>query len=310
MIQDSIRQTYTAALDGLVEQVKGDRAILAAVLCGSLSHDTVWTGSDIDLVLVTVDDRKIETGSLSLNAEGVNVHSILVPRAEFRKIVDGSTRNSFMHSFLTKGRLLYTHDPTIATLCGSLSEIGRRDTQRQLLSAATCALPYLYKARKWFVTRQDLDYTALWLLYAATPLAQIEVLEAGLLFDREVVPQAARLNPSFFKTIYSDLLNSPKTTEQVQAALDAVDAYVRRRAATVFGPILEHLEDVGEARSCREIEDHFTKNFGVSHVTTACEYLADQGLLGKASTPARLTKKSTIEVEELAFFYLEPAPRR
>jgi hypothetical protein len=40
-------------------------------------------------------------------------------------------------------------------------------------------------------------------------------------------------------------------------------------------------------------------------VTTACEYLADQGLIGKASTSVQLTRKSNIEVQELAFFYLE-----
>ena len=38
--------------------MREDRSILAAILCGSLSHDTVWARSDIDLVLVTVDDRK------------------------------------------------------------------------------------------------------------------------------------------------------------------------------------------------------------------------------------------------------------
>ena len=56
-----------------------------------------------------------------------------MPRAEFRKMVEGSIRNSFMHSFLAKGRLLYTHDETIADLCARLREIGERDTQIQLL---------------------------------------------------------------------------------------------------------------------------------------------------------------------------------
>ena len=70
-------------------------------------------------------------------ADGVNVHAFLMPRAEFRKMVEGSVRNSFMHSFLAKGRLLYTHDPTIADLCARLREIGERDTQVQLLRAAT-----------------------------------------------------------------------------------------------------------------------------------------------------------------------------
>src|SRR5262249_37434321 len=157
-------------------------------LCGSLSHDTVWAKSDIDLVLVTIDDRKVESSDMALNADGVNVHALLMPRTEFRKIVEGSIRNSFMHSFLAKGRLLYTHDPTIKDLCSNLSQIGERDTQVQLLHAATHVLPPLYKANKWFVTRGDLEYTALWILYAATPLAQVEVIGARLLADREVIP--------------------------------------------------------------------------------------------------------------------------
>ncbi|MGB2713675.1 MAG: hypothetical protein WBC51_05820, partial [Vicinamibacterales bacterium] len=210
MTPNSITRKFTAALDGVVEEVKRDRSILAAILCGSLSHDTVWEKSDIDLVLVTIDDKKVQAGGLSLYADGLNVHAILMPRTAFRKAVEGSLRSSFAHSFLAKGRLLYTHDPTIAALCETLAGMGRRDQQVQLLRAAMCALPDIDKAQKWFVTRADLDYTALWLLYAATPLAQVEVIAAGQLVDREVIPQALRLNPAFFKTVYTDLLNSSK----------------------------------------------------------------------------------------------------
>jgi hypothetical protein len=308
MGNESVRQKFIEALDALVEQVKGDRSVLAAVLCGSLSHDTVWAKSDIDLVLVTIDDKKVARSDLALYADGVNVHAMLVPRAEFRQLIEGSVRNSVLHSFLAKGRLLYTHDQTIAELFTRLGDVGDRDTQVQLFRAATSALPPLYKAHKWFLTRGDLDYTALWILYTAVPLAKVEVIGARLLADREVIPQAMKLNPALFKTIYTDLLNTRKTPQRVQAALDAIDDYLARRAATLFGPVIDHLREVGEARSCAEIEDHFKRNFDVGGVTTACEYLADQGLIGKASTPVRLTKKSTAEVQELAFFFTGEPP--
>jgi predicted nucleotidyltransferase len=304
---EPIQKKFTEALDDLVAQVKEDRSILAAILCGSLSHDTVWAKSDIDLALVTIDDKKVEKTSLALYAGGVNVHAFLMPRAEFRKTVEGAVRNSFMHSLLAKGRLLYTHDETIADLCARLHQIGERDTQVQLLAAATHALGPIDKAHKWFVTRGDLDYTALWILYAATPLARIEVIGARLLADREVIPQAMKLNPAFFKTIYADLLNARKTRKSVQAALEAIDGYLAQRAATLFQPVLEHLQEVGEARSCTEIEAHFKRNFNVEGVTTACEYLADQGLIGKVSTPVQLTKKSNVLVQELAFVHLREA---
>src|SRR6266478_6016524 len=304
----SVQKKFTEALDDLVEQVKQDRSILAAILCGSLSHDTVWAKSDIDLALVTIDDKKVEKTSLALNAGGVNVHAFLMPRTEFRKSVEGAIRNSFTHSLLAKGRLLYTHDETIADLCKRLDEIGERDTQLQLLAAATYALAPIDKAHKWFVTRGDLNYTALWILYAATSLARVEVIGARLLADREVILQAMKLNPAFFKTIYADLLNAKKTRKNVQAALDAVDSYVAQRADTLFRPLLDHLREVGEARSCTEIEAHFKRNFDVEGVTTACEYLAAQGLIGRATTPVQLTRKSNVSLQELAFVYLREAP--
>jgi hypothetical protein len=300
----AIHQTFLAALDALVEAIKRDRAVLAVVLCGSLSHDTVWTKSDIDLVLVTIDDPKMEKSSdIALNADGVNVHAMLMPRAEFRRVVDGSLNNSVFHSFLAKGRLLYTHDPTIADLCARLQAIGERDNQLQLLRAGMAALPAIDKAHKWFVTRGDLEYTALWILYAATPLAKVEVLSRRLLADREVLPQAMTLNPDFFGIIYTSLLNSKKTKKAVQAALDAVDGYVADRASDLFSLVLEYLEAVGDVRSSSDIEAHFTRHYDVGGVVIACEYLAHRGLIGKAATSVRLTKRSTADVQELAFFH-------
>src|SRR5712671_2067916 len=96
----SIHEKFTEALDDLVEQVKQDRSVLAAILCGSLSHDTVWKKSDIDLVLITIDDKKVNREDLALYADGINVHVLMMSRADFRKTVEGSLRNSFSHSFL------------------------------------------------------------------------------------------------------------------------------------------------------------------------------------------------------------------
>src|SRR5205807_3459737 len=232
----SIEQQFATALDGLIEEVKEDRSILAAILCGSLSHDTVWAKSDIDLVLVTIDDRKVKDSGLSLYADGVNIHAMLTARAQFRSMVEGSIRNSFVHSFLAKGRLLYTHDESIAELFARLQEIGERDTQIQLLQSGTRALGPIYKAHKWLLTRGDLDYTALWILYAATPLAQIEIIGRRLLADREALPQAMKLNPTFFKVVYADLLNSKKTRKNVEGALEAIDGYLAQRAPALFAP--------------------------------------------------------------------------
>jgi uncharacterized protein len=303
MLPSLARERFDAALAQLIDCVKLDRSILAAVLCGSLSHDTVWDKSDIDLLFVTTDDKQPPEHALALHADGVNVHAILIPRAQFRKSIESAIHSGFLHSLLAKGRLLYTHDDSLTGIFDQLAHLGERDLQLQLLSAGACALPPLYKAHKWLRTRGDLDYTALWILYTATPLAKIEILSAHQLVDREVLPQAMKLNPGFFKLIYTDLLNAKKTAKAVQAALTAIDAYLAERAPHLFRPVTDYLAEVGEARSATEIDDHFKRNFGLDGVTGICEYLSDQGLIGKTGLPVRLTKRSNIDVEELAFFH-------
>ena len=314
--QRVVQQKFSAALDKSIEQVKSDRSILAAILCGSLSHDTVWDKSDIDLLLVTVDDRKIEEAGLSLVENDINIHAFLIPRATFKKTVEGAVHNSFMHSLLAKGRLLYTRDPTLADLCDTatpryrerLNRIGERDMKAQLLRAGISAIPLLYKAQKWFHIRQDLDYAALWLLYAATPLAQIEVFSRRLLADREIIPMAMALNPTFLKLVYADLFNKKRTVESIQKALAAVEAYLENKIELLFAPSLNYFQEAGEVRSASDIEHYFEKQMNVSCVTTACEYLADKRLISKAASPVKLTKLSNIEVQELAFFYMGEPP--
>ena len=251
-MSSDVERTFTDALESLIAEIKRDRSILAAILGGSLSHDKVWAKSDIDLVLVTTDERqdpRARDDGHALYADGVNIHAILMSRAEFRAAVEGAVRNSFIHSFLAKGRLLYTHDPSLEPLFARIRDIGERDTQFQLLRAATGALPAIYKAHKFFVTRGDLDYTALWILAPPTRWRGLRCSAARMLADREVLLQALQLNPAFFRIVYTDLLNSPKTREAVENALEAVDRLRRRshRHAVRAG---DRLSDGGRRRAC------------------------------------------------------------
>jgi hypothetical protein len=125
---------------------------------------------------------------------------------------------------------------------------------------------------------------------------------AKQLVDREVIPQAMKLNHAFFETIYAEMLNTKKTTQSVRAALDAVDAYFAAHAPQLFALVLDHLREVGEARSSTEIETHFARHYGIDGVTAACEYLADQGSITKSAVATRLTNRSNVDVQEMAFF--------
>ena len=305
----TVGDRYQKALETFVDRAKADPYIVAVVLCGSLSHDTVWQKSDIDLLVIEKDADKGthgkggSAGHFALVEDDINIHAIVMPRSGFRRSVEGAIQNSFMHSLLAKSKLVYTNDPTLNVLFGSLQKVGTRDQQVQLMGAGSGVILPLYKAQKWFHVRKDMHYSFVYIMSCVVGLAKVEVISAGQICGREVIQQAIALNPKFFNAIYTDLIDIKKTPKVVEAALTQIDDYLTRRTRAIFGPILEHLQDAGGPRSATELETHFSNQLGVSDVVTACEWLSDKDVIRKVSTPVRLTKKSPVSFEELAFYY-------
>ena len=64
----TVSAEFSRALDALVAELRHDRSVLAVILAGSLSHDTVWARSDIDLVLVTIDDSRVAASTVALTS--------------------------------------------------------------------------------------------------------------------------------------------------------------------------------------------------------------------------------------------------
>ncbi len=300
---------YQNALDAFVARARADPYILAVVLCGSLSHDTVWEKSDIDLVVVAKDGDKPAHGksessrSFALVEDSINIHATVQTRSQFRHALQGAIQNSFFHSLLSKGKLVYTRDSTLHALFDDLKSLGSRDQQVETLRNASTTIACLYKAQKWLVVKKDPAYSFVWITMAAMHLAKMEVIAAGEICGREVIQQAVALNPDFFNIIYTDLIHVKKTSKNIAGALASIEDYLSRRTRAAFGPILEYLQEAGAPRSATELETHFANQLGAPDVITACEWLSDKDIIRKVSTPVRLTRKSPSAFEELAFYY-------
>jgi len=285
----------------LTEKLQKDRTVLAAVLFGSLAYDSIWEKSDIDLTIIT--EESVKPTSVTLMEEGISVHAMVMPRSQFRKTMDGAMMGSFMSSVLTRSRILFTKDDSLALLWENVGPLGERDRQAQLLRSANGCIPVLTKAEKWFRVKRDYHYTAYFLLQTATQLAFIEAIAAGESPGREVIQQALKLNPAFFKQVYTDVLDMPKEEGTMGTALAACDTYLTERIALCFGPLLAWLADADGPRSARELNTYFEHHWRTSALDLACDWLADKGVLELAPLPMRLTKDSRVTVDEAGYYY-------
>lgn len=302
----AVQELYRQAVEDFLEKVRQDPYIVTVILVGSLSHDVVWKKSDIDLLLLTdeaASKGKAGETAFSLVERGINIHAYLKPRGEFRRLVEGSIQSSFFHSLVNHGRLVFTRDETVRELFEGLDHLGARDRQVQLLRSATFILPVLTKAEKWLRAKGDVEYSFFWLMKCLDGLASVEVLLRGEVTGREVVQQALRHNPEFFRPLYTDLIHAEKNYELMDGCLRRIETYLMDRLPELFGPILEYLAEAGVPRSATEINHHFKNQMNLEGADMACEWLADQEVIGKAALPVRLTPRSRVAVDEAAYFY-------
>ena len=299
-----VRARYEAAVDELVADLQRDRQVVAIVLFGSLAYDIVWDRSDIDLTVVVAERAGDDPGRGMLCYGGVNVHAQLATRDQFKKARAGAMAGSVWDSVNETSRLLFSRDPTIDALFDGDRAPGARDRSTVLLRNACTSLPMLTKAQKWLYAKDDPDYAALWSLFTLQSVARIEVVRRGRRPNREVILQALELDPDFFGTVYFDLLNKKKTKALVRGAIERIDSYLRAGDDELFTPILDYLASHREPVPAADIDHYFNRQHAVPNAVFACEYLADNKVIEKTSVPVRLTRRSNVEVEGLAFIHL------
>lgn len=302
-VQEEIQKRYEKALASLIEKLKQDRTVLAAILFGSLSYDEVWKNSDIDMWIIMDDSQK--QGGHTLSENDVNIHAQLIPRSTFKRRIEGDLTGGWLDFTFSKSTLLFTKDDSITQWYNNIDHIGTHDQAFQLMKNASFVMPSLNKAEKYFYLKKDYEYSFWWLMQVVRGLASIEVILHNEAPSREVIHQALKYNPQFFTTVYTDFVNEPKTHESVDNVLIQVNHYLQEKTTDLFSPLLDYLSDAGDIRTLSEINEYFKKKIQGGGLEEACEWLVQQQIIDKLSNPIHLTPKSRIQVEEPAYYYDE-----
>ena len=308
-LKDDIHAQIHSAVDSFAETLREDRYILAAILNSDLAENNVWEKTAPEITLILRDGTKFKRQGYQLIENGIPIRVALHTRGDYRKLLDRAPQGSAVHSILAESRVLFSKD-SLFSVDGEANfrvgdsvdlHVGERDKQSQLLNAAAFTTTILAKAEKWLHLKKDLNYTFLYLTYLVRQLARIETFMHSETPRRKVIYQALEHNPSFFNTIFTDLIDKPKDETMLREALEQVDGYLEDNLQTLFKPLLDFLEESGEERTITDIYTHF----GRRHLAfeLACEWLAQKGVIEQFSAPIRLTKDSKVSVEEPAYYY-------
>lgn len=307
---DEKLQRFQQALALFISRIREDRNIIAAVLEGSLSEETIWRKESIHLWIIEVDgvtkrlisDGNDESVYRTLVEDDINIHAELIPRSRFKQMVEGSSRTAFSCNFFAKRELVYCDDASIRNWFDQANETATKDQEKELMVVTTWAIHAVKHARKQIEIKKDWELARQTLMWGAHSVAAIELVQGGEVYESEAIYKAIDANPELFKTIYLDPISKKPSARTLKPALEAMTQYIESNCQANLKPLLKHMSKQKGMLPLSEIANHFAySQLYPWHLESACEWLYENGYVEKLSTPFKLTKKSRVDVEEPAY---------
>ena len=298
--QAEMTKRYQNAADSFVNNVKDDPNVIAVIICGSLAYDQVWEKSDIDTILV-VRDQVLKNDSYCIVEDDITINVFLVVRSGFKRFLESISGGSFMHSFYSKGKIVFSSDDSLYDYFEDFKKMGSDDIAHTVFLSA-CELVHTYdKCLKWLTVKKDPLYAQYYLLKAAEVIARMEVCMSGESPSREAILKANQLNPMLMSKFYQDAMSHHYSMVELLDAVHEINHYLEQHIDIIKSPVLEYMSD-GEMKTVTMITKYYRTE---GHfIIGIFDYLAEKGIIVKISQTIRITPKSKMAVEEIAYQYI------
>jgi len=301
-----IRKKFQEALDAFIVEVKQDDSITAALLFGSLVKGTVWEKSDIDLVLIT-KDQKTPYKNYWLMDGDITLQVSIMTRNQFIRNQQRALQGSGTHHVLSTSKILFSNDETLDEFIESMKNVGSRDLQLRILSIVSMIIGDMEKAEKFLFVKDDLLQSYLFITRLLDNLASIIVMLNNEIPGREAVEQAMHFEPKLFEIIFADAITSNLTKEKLELILSTIKNYLVVNTECIFEPIIDYMKKEATFRSVTDIanflNDRLSSQWWEIGAVGIGNWLVEQGYLERVPSPVRLTLRSHKEVNEIGYYY-------
>ena len=126
--KQEVNKRFEEALEAFVDFIKQDKNILAAVLFGSLIEGNVWEKSDVDIFLIS-NDEKVPYKFYWLDQDDLNFQVTVYSRNTFKRQFESSLSGSWFHHMVSTSKILYSKDETISEYIQQVQSPGKRDVE-------------------------------------------------------------------------------------------------------------------------------------------------------------------------------------
>ncbi|MFX0183482.1 MAG: nucleotidyltransferase domain-containing protein [Candidatus Hodarchaeota archaeon] len=307
MVKDKeLRQKFDKALELFLKRIKTDNSILAVFVLGSYANGIVWEKSDIDMVIVTNEERVLQD-LIIIRENDVQVNAYIISRNDYRRNQQRFLQGSIAHHMLSTSKLIHSSDRGISEFNRDMFSVAERDKELQILVRSEMLVGNFHKLRKTLYVEESLEKSFNWLILASQEIARILIFLEGKIPGRDILTQAQEVTKhEILGNIINNVFKKGFSKKNVGYAINLIEDFLIKNTKLFFKPLFDYLtESIGE-RSHSELDLHFQKITGFQQLTLveSISWLSDQGILMLGAKPKRITARSRVTVDETTIYYI------
>lgn len=242
---------YQRAFNSLIERLKSNDNVLAAMVFGSVVTGDLWDKSDIDL-FVMVEEKITGIRNIYTEEKGVPVHIKLMSKSRFMQFYEEDLRGGFMHRIFASSRLVFSKDSDITNRYDSGRYYPDVDRERWSMVYLGNMLKSIGVCRKYLCNNGI--YTAYSsAVKAAEEFAKLYVNSAGYMISKDAMTMAMNLNDKFKNCVDELFFNKEDTIESIEKLLAFVEGNIDSNLKNITGILLDYMREKDELLSGEDI---------------------------------------------------------
>ncbi|KGN03485.1 nucleotidyltransferase [Clostridium novyi A str. 4570] len=293
-------ENYQKAFSNLVNDLKKNESILAAMVFGSMLTGDLWEGSNIDLFVICKD--KIENrGKIYTEENNIPVHIKLISKEKFLTLYQEEMAGGFIHRLFLSSRLVFSKDDEVT----AKYDMGRYYPD---IDRAKWNMVYLSDLLKSIeVSKKYLANNGTYMAYSSAikaleDFSKLYINYSGYMISKDVMTMATNLNDELReladKLFFCGQKNMYSVIEEVLKFLDNnINNNIRKYSAL----LLEFMKEKDCLLSSQDIlTDELFKNLNIKF-EKILNKLFKTGLVKKKSREYK-DKNNNVLIKENVYF--------
>jgi len=300
-----IIKKYQDVLASFVEEIKQDHHVICILHDAENLNKEFITEESVMLISIIVKDDTYEQFYYTCIHEEITFEIVVWGRLQIIQDLSQQVRfgGLMRYSGFAKHEVLFSRDDQFVKQFNDVRQMSAQTFSAYLLEETAHVLAHMANIRKHLTLNQDTTYCQYLFLTISERLAKIEHLLRRLPIPDDVVVATSVFNPELMDDFNTKAMKESWSMDTCNQALQRLETYLIGHIDTLMKPIRQLFRKY--KKDILTGADLYL-NFEIPGwaLLPLLQFLCDKGDLTLVTVPVKLTKKSKVELEDIAIFYV------